>query len=452
MRGVTCLLVAVAAAWAGSVEGQELRGFLILEGDPGYLTNAYLDPGFGTWTPEIETAFGTAGATGLLEWTGERTSLNAAAGGRWIGFADSTSAWHAYLIRGGLERRVGGAVALAVDGSFSDVRRSEEERRTLWGQARLRWTASSRVRVTIGPGIARRRFVPPSEAGDGGLFEPPVPPDGPTSADVAPRPGRQEGGEAEAISYLGFVGLEAWPGTRWQVRVDGYAAHTEAAELGIDYRGGGGSLRLTRWLGDGAWLRLGAGLEGFGFRAATETGDPSTLPEDDLIWHSELAAGWPLARRAELRGRLAGVGRSGASGSEGPDVYATAGLRVTLGGTISSPRHRAVRWSPTPEGMEVRVPYEGSGRLYLVGDFNDWAKPGLPLRPAGGGVHVGILRLEPGSYRYRIRVVRGEEERWLEWPEGTPTVSDGFGGTNGLVVVGEDAATTPEEERDDEVG
>lgn len=445
MRRVACLLVAGVTVTAGPVEAQELRGFLVLEGDPGYLTNAYLDPGFGTWTPEIETAFGTAGASGLLEWSGERTTLSAAAAGRWIGFADSTPAWHAYLVRGGLERRLGEDVAIGADGSFSDVRRSTEQRRTLWGQARLRWTASPRVRLTIGPGVARRRFVvPSSETTDGGPFQPPIPPDGAPDGPAA-------GAETEATSYLGFVGLDVWPATRWRVRAEAYGAHTEAADLGVDYRGAGGSLRLTRWLGGGASVTLGGGLEGFGFRAASETTDPAALPEDDLIWHSELAVGWPLDRRVELRGRLAGVGRTGRSGSEGPDVYAAAGLRVTLGGTLSSPRARAIRWSRTPDGLEVGVPYEGRGRLFLVGDFNDWSLPGVPLRPAGDGYHVAVLRLEEGSYRYRIRLVRGEEEGWLDLPEGTPTVSDGFGGTNGVVVVGEGPAAG-EGEREDGAG
>ena len=80
--------------------------------------------------------------------------------------------------------------------------------------------------------------------------------------------------------------------------------------------------------------------------------------------------------------------------------------------------------------------------MFVVGDFNAWSEPGVPLRPEGGGVHSVTLELEPGSYRYRVRVVEGERERWLELPKGTPTVDDGFGGENGLLVVGEDGSRT----------
>lgn len=442
MRGTACLLALLALLALAStrpVRSQELAGWLVLEGNPGYLTNAYLDPGFATWTPDVETGFGALGATGLLEWTGRRTSVSAAASGRWMGFADSTSAWQSYLVRGGLERRLGGAIAVAADGSFSEIRRPTA-RQTFWGQATLRWTASSRLRLAVGPGIAERRFDAQSEGEVAGGAIPPLPGTGsPGASGDGPRTG--------ATSYLLSASLEAWPGARWQVGSDLYAAHTRAADLGIDYRGGGGSLRLTRWLGGGLSITAGAGLEGFGYRAATEAaGDPTVeVPEDDLIWRAELGVGWPLGRRAALHARVAGLGREGSSDGEGADVYASAGLRLTLGGTLSASRREGVRWTPTPEGVRVRVSYEGPGTLFLVGDFNGWADPGEPLRPEGGGLHGTTLRLDPGSYRYRIRLVVGEEESWLELPESTPTVEDGFGGTNGLVVVGEHPGTTGRE-------
>ena len=71
-----------------------------------------------------------------------------------------------------------------------------------------------------------------------------------------------------------------------------------------------------------------------------------------------------------------------------------------------------------------------------MGDFNNWADPGLPLRSEGGDLHAATLWLEPGRYQYRIRVVEGDSVRWLDFPEGASTVDDGFGAQNGLLVVG----------------
>lgn len=446
MRGPTwpCVLV-LAIVTTGSARAQELRGFLVLEGDPGYLTNAYLDPGFATWAPEVETAFGSVGGTGLLEWSSGRTTATGAATVRWIGFADSTPAWHAYLFKGGLERRLGDRVGLAADAAFSEFRRPAE-RRTLWGQAALRWTVSPRVRLSLGPGLASRRFpIAAAEEDDGGLLDPPVDIGGP------PDPGPS--GEADATSYLLLVGLEAWPGRRWLVRAEAFGARTSAPDLGLDYEGGGGSLRLTRRLGSRLSLSAGGAIEGFGYRAATEATDGSTaeVPADDLIWRGELGLGWAVGRRAELRARLAGLGRSGGGDEEGLDLYASAGVRIALGGVLAGPRRSPPLWTRTPEGMRVRFRYDGAGRVFVVGDFNAWAEPGVPLRPEGGGVHAATLELEPGSYRYRVRVVEGERERWLELPEGTPTVEDGFGGENGLLVVGEDASRMGRESEMSEV-
>lgn len=449
MRGVRWLLVVLVLAPPAPAGSQELRGFVVLEGDPGYLTNAYLDPGFATWAPEVETAFGSTAGTGLLEWSGDRTTASVAAAARWMGFADSTPAWRAYRFSGGVERRLGDRVALGADLSFSDIRRPTR-RETLWGQAALRWTASPRVRLSLGPGLARRRFPATAAEEDGGLLDPPLGGDDPGDASSSTE-------AADATSYLLFAGLEAWTGRRWRIQAEAYGAHTEASDLGIDYRGGGGSLRFTRWFRNGASVSAGAGLEGFGYRAAVETADgtPVEVPEDDLIWRGDLGAGWPLGRRAELRARVAGLGRSGADGeatgaeATSADVYASLGVRLTLGGALAGPRAGPPLWERTAAGMRIRVRYDGPGRLYLAGDFNAWADPGLPLRPEGGAVHTATLELPPGSYRYRIRVLEGGSERWLELPKETPSVEDGFGGRNGLLVVGEDPATTERERRDE---
>lgn len=429
------LALAIAAFAAGPACAQELRGFAIIEGNPGYLTNAYLDPFFATWAPDLDAGFGSLGGTGLLEWSDDRTTASALAGIRWIGFTDSTSAWWSGVLSGGVERRLGGGLAVALNGSFSELRRPDP-RRTLSGRAALRWTASPRVRVSVGPAVGRTRITTRRAATDGG--GPGIPP--------IPGPGVEEDVRATAASYLLFARVEAWPGARWRVEGEAYAARTDADDLGLDYRGGGGVLRLTRWTGAGVSMTLAAGAEGFGYRAALDGGGGTEdeVPEDELILRGELGAGWPLAEGVELRARLGGLGRPGAAEGADVDVHASLGLRVTLGGTLSSPR-RAPLWSREPDGMRIRVPYEGEGRLHLVGDFNGWDDPGLPLVERERGVHTATLRLEPGSYRYRVRVVEGGTERWLDLPAGTPVEDDGFGGRNGVVVV-PDELVVPDEE------
>lgn len=413
-------MLALAILVAGPSRAQELRGFLTLEGGSGYLTNAYLDPTFATWAPRLQAAFGSLAGTGGLSWSGERTTASALAGVRWIGFADSTSSWSAAVLSGEVERRLGGGLALAAGGAFSELRRPDA-RRSLWARGALRWTASPGLRLGLGPAVARTRLERALEEDTG-----PLP--------GLPAPGG--GGEpATATSVVLLASVEAWPGGPWRLEGEAYGARTEADDLGVDYRGGGGSLRATRWWSNGASVTLGTGIEGFGYRAALDGSDESEgVPENDLIVRGEVGVEWPLARRLGLQARLAGLGRPSAETGDRVDLHASLGLRFTIDGTLSSPRRR-LRWSREPEGMRIRVRYAGDGRLYLVGDFNGWDDPGLPLRRTAGDTWTSTLRLEPGSYRYRVRVVEGEAESWLPLPEGTVVEEDGFGGGNAVLVI-----------------
>ncbi len=441
--GLVLAAVCVATALGASPStGQELRGWIAGDLGPGYLTNGFLEPAFSGWTPGLDSGFGTLGATGALEWSASATTVSLVGRARWMAVAESSTTWSSYLGRASLRQGLAEPLALEVEGALSEVRETTD-RRTLWARTLLAWTVSPRVRLRVGPAVAQRRFPGLERSFDpGDAPAPPGTPGPPSAASVVgPIPGataRVNGtGDVTAVatSRLLSLELEAWPGSRW--RVDGrlHGGHTDSDDLAVDYVGGGGSVRLTRWVGSDASLSVGGGLEGFGYRAAVESGDSTPeVPEDDLLWHAEASASWPLGTGIELRGRVAGVGD--ARSSAGADVLASVGLRVATGGRLGSAGERAARiWSPVPEGVRLSIPYRGEGRLHLTGDFNDWADPGLELRSAGGGVRTTTLGLEPGVYRYRIRVVEGDEERWLELPEGVPVEEDGFGGTNGVLVV-----------------
>lgn len=419
------MLLALILLGVGRARSQEVRGLVTLETEAGYLTNGYLSPSFASWAPETEAAFGSLGASGVLEWNADGGSVMLSGAARWMNFTDSTPTWSSYLLQAGVEGRPASRLAVRADASYSDVARPLA-RRTLWGQASLKWTASPRLRFSLGPGLAHRRFEVTEETTG--------PPPGP--------PGQGGGGSASeaqpstTTSLVLFAGVEAWPSSRWQLHAEAFGSDTDASDTGIEYGGVGGSLRVTTWLRNSAFVALGLGLEGYGYRAAA-TGEPTVeIPDDDLIWRGDLTVGWPVARNVELRARLAGLTRSGSAVVDGPDYYASVGLRFAVGGTIAPLGKRRELWTATADGLRVQVRYKGPGRVYLVGDFNNWADPGLPLRSEAGDLHAATLWLEPGRYQYRIRVVEGDSVRWLDFPEGASTVDDGFGAQNGLLVVG----------------
>lgn len=113
---------------------------------------------------------------------------------------------------------------------------------------------------------------------------------------------------------------------------------------------------------------------------------------------------------------------------------------ISIGIRLTSRRDRPIpRRVPAPlvytvetvreRGITLSVP--GAQRVEIAGDFNGWTLE--PLREAGDGAWVVPTRLEPGVYRFNLRV---DGEEWVV-PEGVPAVDDGFGDQVGLLIISE---------------
>jgi hypothetical protein len=119
-------------------------------------------------------------------------------------------------------------------------------------------------------------------------------------------------------------------------------------------------------------------------------------------------------------------------------VRVAAGIRLraqhVLGGTAPSPTPRRVCQKVDGQ-VQVQIPYDGSGRPHLTGDFNGWSMPGTPLTQTDNGTWTTTLSVPSGEYNYRIRIVDGDEQRWLDLPSYADTADDAFGGSNGVCTV-----------------
>ncbi len=67
----------------------------------------------------------------------------------------------------------------------------------------------------------------------------------------------------------------------------------------------------------------------------------------------------------------------------------------------------------------------------LAGDFTDWEKFPVDMKPAEDGAWAAVLSLEPGEYAYRF-IVDGE---WQDDPQCTRRVTNPFGGQNAVVEI-----------------
>lgn len=71
--------------------------------------------------------------------------------------------------------------------------------------------------------------------------------------------------------------------------------------------------------------------------------------------------------------------------------------------------------------------------LAVLGDFNGWDASAAPLKRRKDGTWAKTIRLEAGTYRYRL-VADGQI--WLNDPAADGYEPSGFGEDNCLVVVG----------------
>lgn len=88
----------------------------------------------------------------------------------------------------------------------------------------------------------------------------------------------------------------------------------------------------------------------------------------------------------------------------------------------------------TDNGIEFIYDAPQASVVYLVGSFNDWNSENIQMEQDKNGVWHTTLDLEPGEYQYKY-VVDGN---WYYDPDHTNLADDGYGGSNSLVVVGED--------------
>jgi len=95
-----------------------------------------------------------------------------------------------------------------------------------------------------------------------------------------------------------------------------------------------------------------------------------------------------------------------------------------------------IRKTATEDPDVVRVsfslPVEYHHEVFLVGDFNDWAEPGVPLVLNGDAQLTATVSLEAGK-RYAFRYRTGDG-RWFN-DEGADDYEDNeFGGSNGVIL------------------
>ena len=90
---------------------------------------------------------------------------------------------------------------------------------------------------------------------------------------------------------------------------------------------------------------------------------------------------------------------------------------------------------PRPVTGGVRFTYFAptANTVYVVGSFNGWVKGATSMKREGkAGVWIAEVMIRPGEHTF-MYLVDGKE--WVVPPLAEDFVTDGFGQTNGIVIV-----------------
>jgi hypothetical protein len=110
------------------------------------------------------------------------------------------------------------------------------------------------------------------------------------------------------------------------------------------------------------------------------------------------------------------------------------GARAMSGSIAHSPAVVAQR-PPDVQKVSFILVSESANQVWLVGDFNGWAKKDIPLeRTANGRAWTVSVPLTQGRHEYAFIVSDQNGEHWVADPL-TPAVEDDFGTTSSIVRV-----------------
>ncbi len=85
-----------------------------------------------------------------------------------------------------------------------------------------------------------------------------------------------------------------------------------------------------------------------------------------------------------------------------------------------------------PEGVRFTLHHPTARSIAVAGSFNGWSPAAQRMVRDGSGLWTVTVRLPPGEHAF-MYVVDGV--RWLTPPAADEYVEDGFGQTNGVVIV-----------------
>lgn len=399
---------------------QQLDAIISVDTRAGYSTNTLLNPFFGEWDRTNPAVYGLISPAVTANYYQNSFSVDMTAGGIFEAFSEGREALYGGYLTSNSRYRISQSFSAGLDAGGNKVSASFG-RNVYWVQPVVSWSPTLFTRINARMGSSFRSYNLPD-----------------TGEENTPD-------ERSRFDLYGLE-LETWQGFQWMLRAGVYGDLSAPAD-NISMMGSA-EYYVNRKLS----LMARAGIDQYRFQFETQgetgstfppiggpsTGDDTILIEDrDRIYRAGVHANYRVNRNISLHVNADQLYlNSSLSDDSILDYQVSAGLRVAFSPSLTNRGKASADWQLNGDQViTLRINYSGDGEVYLVGDFNDWHQPGIPLHKQSNRRYVARLSLDPGAYEYKILLLEGENETWIDFTGETLTVSDGFGGENGLIII-----------------
>ncbi|MEX2362026.1 MAG: glycogen-binding domain-containing protein [Balneolaceae bacterium] len=401
-------------------QSQDVQMTLMSELRAGYSTNTYLNPFFSEWDRTYNSGYGLASTFGQLSWDKGNHNIEISGGYVYEPFFNNQAAWRGYLAYAKYVGQVNPNIHAGANIGTSSFQ-SNFTRSLHWIQPFVTWFPSAFTSLNLKVGSNFREYV-----------------------------GYQDSLDSKNRIDSYALEIESWPGFRWQIKggIYGSLENIPAIQDGLS-----AAVSVGHLFPNGS--KITSELQFISYNSETtvtidsgnEPGRPPTGPPtnttdtqtiNDQIYKLKLEGAYPLRKNISLFiASEKSLYQSSAIENSIGDVQISGGIRLSLNPTLPTSGKNSVypKWVEKPDKQSLRVKYRGKGNLFLIGDFNNWQKPGIPLIEVGKNIYKTEMELEAGIYEYRILLINGTEQEWIEFSNNIYTIKDSFDGTNAVLIV-----------------
>ena len=418
---------------------QRIATDIFLSAESGYVSNIYLNPYVPDWDRSLISVFNAFSPAVQMRWADADNSVSLNGAGYFMSFFGDRDGLSGGYLSSTYRRRLSPTVTARASGGLQTFSGSRY-RDVQWLQVGAEWAFSPFAKVELHVGTGWHRVAGLAVSDENGLEN---------GTGNGADNGGGSGADVRNRSDSYRLAMEYWPGYRWRLRAGFFSG------LGNITRPGDGfvsSISATHFMRNRMAVTLATGFEQYSqeFQLSPENGigapqdggvmadNGTVVALEDRFHRTTLSASYPVLANVSLTGSAAGLLWFSSQDNEvEPDYQVSVGVQVSL-----SPKRvrkgviRSLEWSRRNGGEKiVTLRYSGADRLYITGDFNDWDLPGIPLQKTGRNRFRAELELPDGVHQYKIGVRDNSSLEWLEFPAEVATVSDGFGGMNGRVII-----------------